>query len=349
MNRTLEEESVLRGLFRWNLIAPFLFIAVAVLDAVLGWDFGLSGEGFIFSVIVGLVFLNHIHIAFTFMMLESVPELRAWVKDTYGSRRNFWIVIGLLFTVLYVAMGWLQGILFRDESMEKYLKGFFFVFYEAAGARHLLWQSQGIYLNLYSGTTDKPEYPELRRFLGLMGAAFLLAVALDSTHRTIVHKPFFYLAGVASTLGLVLLYLIYKRHSHNRDHRIFLGRYFLWPLGGFSELARFGFQAVHGIEYLWVSKHMLKSKGLKLRQTILPGLGGAVLLPVIAAALSIVILRTPEIAPDLARTHQDPLLWIFNINIALTFTHYYMDYKLFRMKDARTRATVGPMLENLGR
>jgi hypothetical protein len=329
----------------WLVLAsPILFLILALLDALYFKWSSVHVVGFLFSVVAGLLFLNHIHIGFTFLMLYEVPELRAWVTGQFGCWRRFALRTAILIALLWLFFLGLLNLLPWVALDSFWSATVFLLLTDTLGSRHVLWQSQGLYLTLFS---PEQNYPLLRRLMGMMGLAFVVTVFVDGLHRSTAHPPLFMLTGILALIGF-LIWLSILRQSKGWQDRLFLLRYLLWPVNGLSPVGRIGFQAMHGIEYFWVYRN-LSAAQRRPGLSVFTWARTVIMAPVVTAALGIVLLYhyfPNALAGDRNDAHKI-LLGLLSLNLAITFAHYELDHRLFKMKDPMTRQIVGPLLNRL--
>lgn len=185
------------------------------------------------SFLADLIFLNNIHIGFSFFLFYKVKEVRQTFEGA-----NIYLL--LLLTGLAVSLLMLFNL---NEDLLGVL-----------AILHAYLQSMGLFLLAFASAQNRKTLKKI--FFG-----FLVAII-------VVKKEILILSdGAAFSLGLVAL-LTFSYFSRSWLGALFSIRFFLWfsptPLSG-SAVA-----AIHGLEYLIVVSYLLKNQNLKVNLKDIP-------------------------------------------------------------------------------
>jgi hypothetical protein len=336
--------SLSKKLSNLSLLVPLVFLGLCLVEISTGWLPTISTRAIIRYTVVTFLCMNIIHLSFTFQMLVSLDELKSWLKAE-GARSFWWRCVFIFLGVFTLSAMMNQHIQVSQQYASLLLLGYFFV-YDVLGARHLFLQSQGISLNSVFDTHSSRSnsgWTQQRKLFRFALYGLLLMIASHYVYRE-VHSwiGFYIIAAISCTiLSLILLKILWV--SRASPQRLFNLRFILWPLNAFF-FARMGTMATHGVEYAKVFHTMAcnsktQHKSRKLLWSCVP-----FLLPTVASAIVIGVISIPGLV--YAQVDQAPTHWhlFFDLNAASFFTHYYMDYRLFSMRNPNCRKWVAPLL-----
>lgn len=311
----------------FNLTMPFIIIAWMVFEYLHGnTSFAPSRTD---VILFEIVFLNITHNAFTLVML-GLPELKAWREHTGPLK---------LLGVFLLLWGSFQAILMSLGSI--LARDLFFLVSLIFPVHHALSQSFGLSL-IYNKQGDE-RVKNAERFERGFYKFFLIAVICSLFVETLPPRyafdiPFsirmnlrnIFRTLVFTGLGLILLQTVLIRHSVKKRKLLFAGRYLVWAFAMISPAAASGTKAIHGLEYAFVT-HKIFGNSKDSRKWIVLGIFSAVVIGLFYFRYSYF--------------HSDKSLsWLASLSLAVTFFHYYLDRKLFRMRHAINRETVGKLL-----
>lgn len=328
-----------------QLVLPFFFIILAILEVCGSWHVPNSHQRYwIFTS--NILFLNSIHVGFTFMILSALPLAQAWRQENQSS--FFFIAPSLSLFILFFVFSWFFSK--EDDAIGLILA----LMYRFFGFYHLIKQSLGISL-LYDRNFEKQEKRsndssfEKIVFSGLIAVTFFRCFTefsneyswwSENANSILIHLLTF------SLLSLVLLLFANKliRHSETRLIKwIFLCRLFLLPLSMVSFLGLIGLVATHGVEYAFIIRKMSLSSGIEL-SSYLQGFSLVALFTVVTLSLVSTHsgLLSFWVVDGFKGSFLHKLAWVTFSSI--TFIHYYIDGILFRFKNSWVRENIGPLL-----
>ncbi len=348
----MKNSAIHAGLFKkWEEVIH-LGLPIALLIAI-GYDIFFS-RNFIYvfdrwtiNFLIDVVLLNVTHNAFTYMMLISSPQLKVWMVRRGGVgkfwRNNLLLTGGLALAFYFVL---------APYSKSPWIYTLFTFINLLIPAHHALAQSYGISLLYnYAGRRNRKieavEKRERSIYGWFLGLTLIGLVALFFNWNGLLAQRFPEIGSirlevlVAWTLGLLFLLLMGGTISLPKELRatkgLFYVRFLIWALSFISMMAVFATRIIHGIEYLFISRRILSADKI-LNITI-----SAVLLLLV---IGMGVIRTSGFS---YLSERAPLPhWVAAltaISTAISFSHYYLDRQLFRMKDAETREIVGPLLK----
>ena len=312
-----------------------------------------------------LIFLDSVHVVFTFVLMLSVPELRAWSKSKETKAKSGWLK-GLgpwaRFFAIAAALGLIIWVL-KVNPGTKTLTGMvsLFLFFELLGpSHHTLAQMKSISLTYNSSLRKKFKFSEEQAamagtcekmerlfFHGLLAGELIYWMPeLLKTEFDIPQVASFQLVGACLALGSAVALIVnslYFPHQDKSNKLAFMARALLFPLKMLSIISGLSVRAAHGTEYFVVYRKMVKSSNVskvkKSRIFWLTALASLIyLVPFTIMGHGLVYKVTGFQLPD--RLLATALIGTFIVR----FTHYYMDSVLFRMSDKATRQAVSPLL-----
>lgn len=353
MKRILEKEKNKLLLF-----LPLPFYVLVAIEMLFGGQTDPSKSAWL-RFFSNILFLNAIHVIFTFLMIWRLPELQSWAKDRFR------------FPVLKAAVGvWLIFAVFLSVSGAGMpVKGEFRQGLAIAFALltitwplfHALWQTMGLSLahhaNLPSNLDRAWEKWERRGFL----LVYLFTVA----RFVLVHGlpvPFLTDSGTwwqlnqwvwasdlasaclaGSLIGLLMIaggaWLAPLPRDTKLAKACFLLRVPLFLLIPDTEWGFFAVNSIHGLEYLLIFLGMTEASSASAREKkkLYAAAGaGAILL---AAALPIIYFNDPYVSGT------SPILHVLaGATLAISYVHFLADRQLFRFRDPETRKQAGSLL-----
>jgi hypothetical protein len=335
----------------FSTIISIIFLLICTYDIFL---FPLPKSSLYWNFLANIIFLNSIHIAFTFMMIASLPELKTWLRL---ENRNRHIVLNgiVLFAALWLGQWWLrnpQG--FGIFSILLKIFWIFLPFY------HIVRQTYGI-SSLYSErlidispADTKMRLKHLKKiersifdiFLYLSFIAITcIAISDENKQKSVMLDYAIYLiSGVFVILVIYLLKLNSTKDLPAQPGKIlFLLRLLLYPFAFLTPLGFIGLASVHGIEYASIFRKMsINSRGSILNYLKAPALLFFVpifLLCLVSNRSGVLGLVSDGnlIEPNLSK--------IFSTTVgALSFVHYYFDGLIFKFKNSSSRGLISPLL-----
>lgn len=329
--------------------------------------FGISwGVGDLPLMLTGLIFMDGVHIIFTFAMMLSLPELKKWAASE-GARAPSGLLKHKRPWTQFILVGAFLGVLFyilKVSPNTHTIRGMAttWLFLELVGpAQHTVAQMRGISF-CYNGAlrrkfqfTDAEKAVAMRcekveRFLFntlLLGEVAYWIPNIFGLDKIAVSgvESVSYLGGivsVASVAGLIVNALYFPRQEESRKVA-FIFRVILFPLKMLTTIGGIFLRAAHGTEYLMIFRRMVKGSSLEKAQRNRVFLATTI----VCSVYALVFMMTWPFALNQLTgfTESDVLLGYAMLGaFILRFTHYYMDRTLYRMSNPNTRAAVAPLL-----
>jgi len=351
---------------RFLIAIPWIGAALTVglwLVAKVGYAFQITDLPVLLST---LLFLDSVHILFTFTLMLSSPELRAWNAAPGARAKTGWMK-GLSpwarTFVIAIALG-IVIYLLKAAPYVSTLKGMatMWLFLELLGpAHHTLAQMRGISL-VYNSTLKKniefsaSEKTQALRCEKLERLFFNLLLAGEIFYwiPTIFGMDKLEVPGmdtirfvggilaVGSATALVVNSLYFPHQEKSRKFA-FIFRVLLFPLKMLSIVGGIFVRAAHGTEYLIIFRKMAKSSNMpkpKKKHLFMMTIG------VSLAYLIPYVLTWPNVVKDVIGYSVSDSIFAAAIvgTFTLRFTHYYLDAVMFKMSDPTTRLAVSPLL-----
>lgn len=256
-----------------NIVIPLFFLIGAVIElSFLSFTMDTSTK----AILLGLAatfLLNSTHVGVTFSGWMTLPLVNQWIK----SKMNFYFFLGGAVLCASVLIG-LFTLSLKDVSLNGATKTSAFVFlgYDLLILWHSLGQTKGLSFLynkkiLYRSNLADDEVSSLKRlenlekivlsllFFSLVFSKITIAVRLfDSLQisELVFKNSFFGLNCFLSSI-LVTVSLLYPGHKSNKA--FFCIRYILYAFLPVSFVAGVALLAIHGIEYVFLNYHVVKS------------------------------------------------------------------------------------------
>ncbi len=327
----------------FNLMLPVFFLALVILELAFKINFLDNYSRFQISLLANIILLNITHNAFTLILLTSTLPLKYWV-DHHGGPKKFWTNQAIIIIALTVFFTQLIYFSTQNENALLLFSWIGFIF----AAHHAISQTFGLSL-IYSVHLKGAEALSAQKnerlifniylFLNLFGGTLFILhqFKLLVLPMTAVNIGRYVIFGTIFLAGLFLViqpYYVFKKNGVAKS--VFNLRYLLWPLTPFSTVAVFATLVVHGVEYGQVIDKMIKKDSLRR-----PYLAGFLIFIVIVFAF----FRIDGMGS--LRKNNGVALWLFlatGFSFAISFHHYYLDRKLFKMRRPLNREYVGALL-----
>lgn len=335
-------------------------LALAISEALIFINTDLDG----INVVISLIFINSLyftvsHVILTWLMLINIPEFVSWYRtQKNGPVNKFGIELVIIFsvsTVFFLIVGFNLGLQFL---LVKILVLLLFQ------KQHVIYQTYGLSKNYnfhLSQIADKTMTDDIRRSEALERFGFFIfyiftvLASFIFTLREELHSNFIAVnySSIRSTIWICMmigLFLIFygafkfpgQKNSNKIAHLIKLLHF---PLSNFSLIASAACNINHTIEYFFVYTRNINNSNMMTTKKISLVLTGAIVLFSIGILFSYYVYYE-EISRIKFSGYGDGFI-IFNAVIyGVGFTHYYMDSRLFKMKDPQIRKFIGPLVVN---
>ena len=340
---------------------PIGFIALAVWDACFSGALRSPTVKSHFEFLAAIVFLNGIHIIFTFYMIVNSRDGQEWFRNVFfsksgGSNRFYLFLLPILIFVSAASFSsWEppEELFFLGSDSNALLWLLFPIF-------HSFTQSMGLSLN-YNYRGLKEEKNVLRRssikkeknlykaFMFLILFSCLVVGKHGFLSKELLNQNLAKALCCSFLILLIPLTLYSLRtceRSSSNEKLIFQLRYFLYPLSFVSVYGFVGIGAVHGIEYFFVWRKIKSNDTSRIARR--KRVEWAVLL-----LLFLVCLMNPSTGVFSLDLHlRSWLLENFSViatisllvDVVVTLVHYYLDHELFKMKNIHSLKWMAPLI-----
>lgn len=347
------ELSVQKRLFpsaeeKLSVYLPLLLITLFLLQQLLWKELTARSYDWI-ELAANVVFLNNVHLAFTYGIVFFHPAARRWARAKAGAGPlRFWTLFWLLHAALFAGFLLLARVLYPAAGIRGDGSVAFLLALAVVGNWHFLAQSFGIsqlHGKVASATgTAKAEKREraLFRLLILAITVFLPLRFFQGENLPLTALMF------AATLALAAAIIANSwltPHWNGSSKTLFLTRLLIWPFLLLSPAANAVLRAVHGLEYLFVFRKLFSGrKAFRLPALFFAFL--ALFAPAFVASNYISRLLTRENSPLFDGSSFG--IWFlhvaFAVNLTCTVSHYLIDRLLFTMRHPENRRFTGRLL-----
>ena len=347
------------------LVVPAVLVGLLILDYLtLQLLSGGSEKLRLNRFVTSLLFFNSIHVYFTFAYLVTVPEIKAWISEiTDGRPWKFWLEIAVVAAICVVPTA---IAFFNFQMTSTRLPIISFIFVGIIPYHHMIAQNFGLSM-LYNSRLEKQiEFTEeektqartcsSRERLGFrcFMAFFFVSILLRMSGVTLGLGPQwiklvrYSLYGLTSlsVLGIVFNSLAYP-HAAKSNKPLFLSRLLFYIILPFSFIADSALRACHGTEYLCVTGAVAKNSSMP--KAIAKQYAGLVVLLALIGTGLLVCRRGDGLVSYLFDGNYDQVPFAIQalafVSIVATYTHYYLDRRLFRFRNKSNRDHVLPLLD----
>jgi hypothetical protein len=290
--------------------------------------------------ISGTLFLNVVHNAFSLFLVLFVPELRELTALKANQE-------GPLFLGRFAAL-FLASFLFYFVALSassNFVQALSLGGFLALNIHHGQKQTYGISLMYDKGQPSAPY--GLEKNLHRAQVIFLVLGVMILRYAPWVNESGLgraFLGAMFLLCPLSLMAISMRRPDAGRSNRtIYLSRLLIQALQVFSPWMAFVPSFTHGVEYLFVVRHI--SQRSRFRVSV------AACIFLFASSAFLIILYVPNPTHGLhwivnARTGYPETLLNLMVSVSLAFTllHYYFDRVYFRMADPLVRNHMAPLL-----
>lgn len=339
------------------LTAPFFFILIIIADLIFSVPL-INNERVFAYFLTQTIFLNGIHIYFTFAFLMKLPEGRQWVKNSSENNPLFWILpIIVLFSLTFLFAHRFTG----DLSSPIFTA--YIIITLLGPSFHGVQQKKGlslIYLRLAhdraatieeKSEIKKIEENERSSYLGfiIFFAAYLIFAASQRLNMALEANLIILLTRGAQLLySLFLVRLIYLSIISYRycgmNKVIYAARLLPFFFVPYSFYATLALAASHGLEYLGV--YFTFSNRSTISKSALQNF---YLLTLAMLAVGILLQTTRHfdgltfLAWDTLNEIPLAVKILAAVSLGLTYLHYYLDGVMFRFSNKDSREAFLPM------
>ncbi len=321
----------------WNIAVPVVFLVFMAfgLAEPSRWFGEPSFSSYFYQeLVVDLVFLNITHNAFSVIMLFTLPELGAWRAHEEQGGRRFLLQAVALFGLLIFAL-W-AGMLIRVPGFSTAL----LILGYTLSIHHALAQSLG--LSLLYDRYERPSRPHERiERIGTMSLAAVLIVGFTVLSIERLRTPTL-ISGLSVSAVVIAIILTAVALMHPRKTRLkkalFSARYFVWAFSMLIPIGAIATRVIHGFEYLFVMRQMASKSAKGMPSWAIALLAATVLFAVVRIYLRSLNAFAAEPA------FSEPLIIVISaVSIAFSFLHYYLDRRIFRMRNQSNKKYVASL------
>ena len=324
---------------RLNLLVPFFFLSLSIIEIVIGRNpldrfLNYQQQTYFFFTF----FLSTTHVALTPAMVYLMPE----VKELDSEQRKLNLMgirkkVLIFFTLAFVLVSAIEFINFKQLATA------LFVLLSFGNLWHFVAQSFGVSL-FYLAQGAPQALDKLRTKLKLLNYILLLitfgfqmAIQLTSIGNQSYFTELRMLALIAQLVCIFASIWLFQKYLSNnkgllRNKIIYTARLLLFPLSLFSLTAGLAVAAIHPIEYLLIYKKLSVNTRMKKNEKVSFNLLWALFAILNLTAYTVVW----------SQHGQGQLFYIVASAFfaAMTFTHFYSDRLLFKMKDPGVPAMI---------
>lgn len=304
----------------------------------------------------GVAALNVVHTSFTFITLFCFPEARNWLNELQPRERYLLIAKWVSLLVILLLFFAYRNTLERNFSAFRVSLIFAWATSFIAYIYHTLRQVEGLTImynkNLERQTSLTPiEHDLFRKCEAREKILFQLLIwmlAIGLFFKLLKLPLIAWVAFVLSALLMVMIFLNNYRfpHIHQSNKPIYLLRLIFFPLSQINPVYSLGPSFFHGVEYFFVFRKMW-------HKTQVPRAKRARLFYALIIPVSIVTavfstarayrgygIALGQFFPD----YQSTVVLIAVVSVAFNFLHFQLDRDLFKMKNAKVRKNIAPLI-----
>lgn len=328
--------------------------------------FGTISVNDVSTLLVTLIFMDGVHVTFTFTLIAFLPELRQWSVSDRNRPSVGWDKGWSFWKRMFVIASALAVIIFvlKLSPYSNTVRGLasIWLFLELLGpSQHTAAQMRGISF-VYNSTIRKAyafndaeklkaasaEHWERLLFKAIIAGDVLywLPKLFQAEHFVIPGIRYVQILGgvlvAGGAIGLLFNSFRYPKQEET-DKTLFLTRVLLFPFKIINPIGGLAIRATHGTEYLLIFRRIVQSSKISEKKKKLTYYSTAAV-SVLYGLLFVALWGGPlnkmfGIVPG-----RDLIGIAVAVTFVVRFTHYYMDALIFKMSDPVTREAVSPLL-----
>lgn len=275
-----------------------------------------------------MVFLNHIHVFFTPLMLWSSKTGRTWCKEQ--QEKNYFIAKSILFFLFSIVFSYIA----YSHSNEKIAR-FLNIFVLTWGTFHIMRQSWGLSL-LYRSQSNENVLRFKKFYLFIFNVLILLQIVVSCIPRyrpaEFIYSKLILLSYLVATF-YILGPLLFSKKFLTRSS-IFDFRILVYPLALVSDFGRFGMLSIHGVEYFYITSRFLVAESTK-RQLFIDSLYILIFLIVLFSSFNLLRMNLTENfvtlwIQSLSLPINNLIAFLKATSITFTLYHFWVDGFMYR-------------------
>jgi hypothetical protein len=299
------------------------------------------------------------HIGLTLALMLMLPEAKEWLAIKTRNRPwIFWAKAGLVFsgTLLLALCAFdllsVAGMTVINIAYIFLLLDWLLVIHHSAAQTHGLVVAYNQQVRKNGGPATSPRFSDRNRWLTLVmiACAFATPVLMtwspqDSLART-VNLSLFAISALA--LAIYSYQSFFPWHSLRRNQSLYGARLLLFPLMPLSFFAGMGYRGIHSIEYIMVFRKCFEHSRKPFVKSTVIFITASIFLFFLALGI-FALAKDSEFLVAAWKPQESMAAWIkvlAALNAACTFTHYYLDRIIFRMRDEDSRRLFGTLLSS---
>lgn len=297
--------------------------------------------GWFLAFLPNIVFINFLHVFMTYSMYLHLPELKRFrteLREQRGENLDLRLILLFLGFMVFL-MGYMYAASLWEHEWQR--AAMLLLVLKVPQILHTCAQFSGF--NSIFSVVDPSKRGQgapawQKRALIGVGVLYLIVLCLRPFMREIEGM----VAVVSVVLPLCMLALfiaLVRSHQAGWQRPVYLLRTFVYSLSPFFQIPRILTEINHGSEYLYVYRRMSANsdlaRPLKKKMHLFTGA-----LMLFGAGLYMARFFLVADYADLTL----PLLVLAALPTACSYLHFYMDARLFRMKDPLCREHVAPMI-----
>lgn len=332
-----------------NLYYPFLLFLLCVAESIF-FNKMLWKHGKTLNFIQNIVFVNSLHVVFSYYIIFKTGEGKRWLKKAKESFPYFRLRFVVIF--LFFGLCWFFYQNTRGSSYSMYL----FFYLMILPRYHEVTQSKGI---LYCLLVNRENSEEVRTKFPILNKLFLFYFILSSllSARILLVRnvsfsidPLYIILGSLFLTMCAIYYIVLRNiKSQQTSCAIYLTRFMIDLLIPYSALASFFSGSIHGVEYATVSSQLITTKH---------PINYAIIFSFITVAFAWTVFRYPFfLFQDHFNLQNNNILGSLMMGTIASFTfgHYFLDHFMFSARYVfskeifLSRLFRGPNLDSLNR
>lgn len=327
---------------------PFILFILIALEILLDLKFNTAERKFS-NFIADILFFDTTHAVLTFLLILFVPEVSGWKEKVSqkGTFLKFGIGIFIFWLILFLFQRFNDsGVIFTIVST---ITVFYPVYHCIAQVRGISFTYNTIFLKNQQGIENKDSILRSYRYEKWVGNLLVFTISLKLILSFLQMEKGFKIGNYGVlvdilnvSLILLLLFLFLSLPKQLRIKKIiFNSRILIFLFVPSSFIAKIGYQINHGTEYVSIVDKMIENSSISSanrRKLIYFFLTAIIVLSTLAYPQFI-------LNPNFFGSSSESIFKIFlAMRAANTYTHYFFDGLLFKMKNPITRERIAPLL-----
>ncbi len=336
---------------------PYFFLILIISELL--FDLSYVSKSLFVLWIVDVLLFNLIHVGLTFINIFFIAEYRQVLKVQKVSLIKAFAVFSLIAAFFISSY---RGSPVMLDTPLKYLLIVVMIFFRAfhtykqslgfslqLNAHHLHKTSEENQSEFFKIESESRKYEKLAVWLLILGSLPAGYIAFRNELNFGISVSAMRVAAISlfvvGLMTMVFSFLKLKHLSLIKNKIAFSARFLVYACAPFTLMGFLGSKSIHGVEYFLFQEQVFKNSRIEKRKYLMLGIGTVIFM---AFHVALIFPHAP-FGFQIVSVSNRYLDWAIMLNVIVTFFHYYLDSKLYEMKNPEVRKIMAPIFNKVPR